>query len=833
MEAVIMAGGAGTRLRPLTVNRPKPMVPIVHKPVLAHILDLLRSNGFDEVVITLHYFPEAVRGYFGDGENSGVSIRYSVEDRPMGTAGSVKLAAPNIEEEQFLVISGDALTDFDLRKAIEFHREKGALATIVLYRVPVPLDYGVVVLDEGNRVVRFQEKPEWRSVLSDTVNTGIYVLSAEVLGEIPSDSPSDFSADIFPKLLEEGAPVYGYVADGYWCDVGDLREYLRANTDYLYGKLSLPKPGIRLGDEIWAGENVEIAPDARLYGPIYLGNDVKIKAGVEIHGPSVIRDGAIVDNYASIERSIVWRMAYIGEGVHLHGSIIGRQVVVKPNAHLMDASVVGDNTVVGSGAVIYSGVKIWPRKEIENGAEVRESIVWSQRRRKGLFSRFGVTGMVNVDLTPEFAAKLGAAFASILPKGSVVTINRDPHPSSRMLKRAVISGLPSGGVNVLDLRSMPIPVARYYTNFSTARGGVHVRLSPFDQRVVDIKFFDESGIDLGPQDRRQVERVFFREDFRRAYLDDIGLISYASDVIETYREGFLGQVDFSSVKNAGRRLVVDYAHSVVSLVMPQILDRIGVENIPLNAYVDPRKIAILEDVFNAELQQMGKIVQALDNAIGIRFDVSGEKLFMSDETGRVVPNQLLGATMAMLALRRSPGSTIVVPVTLSSVFEEIAKELGGYVVRTPQDIRALVLEVNEREGSLGVDGEGSFVCGCFQPAPDALFMSVKLLELMSDEQLPLSELVRRVPPFFMASETIHCPWELKGKVMLQIRRFTEQYPRSEIDGIKVFLGEREWALIRPDPDNPTIQVSAEGGSEERAKEIAEEYASMVRGILEA
>ena len=828
-----MAGGAGTRLRPLTVNRPKPMVPIVHKPVLAHIIELLKRNDFEDAIITLHYFPERVREYFGDGENTGISIRYSVEDRPMGTAGSVKLAEPNIENDQFLVISGDALTDFDLKQAVEFHHEKGALVTIVLYRVPVPLDYGVVVLDNENRVVRFQEKPEWGSVLSDTVNTGIYVLSTEVLEEIPAETPSDFSADIFPKLLEKGAPVFGYVADGYWCDVGNLREYLRANTDYLYGKPNLPEPGKRLGDGIWTGENVEIAPDARLYGPIYLGNDVKIKAGVEIHGPAVIRDGVIIDNYASIERSIIWRMAYIGEGAHLHGTIIGRQVVVKPNAHLMDASVVGDGTVIGDGAIIYSGVKIWPKKEIENGAEVHESIVWSQRRKKGLFGRFGVTGMVNVDLTPEVAAKLGAAFASILPRGSVVTINRDPHPSSRMLKRAVISGLPSGGVNVLDLKSTPIPVARYYTSVSTANGGVHVRLSPFDQRVVDIKFFDENGLDLGLSDRRQMERIFSREDFRRAYLDDIGLISYAPDVIETYQDGFLSQVDFAAVKGSNRKLVVDYAHSVVALVMPQILDKMGVENITLNAYVDPNRIAILEHVFNTELQQMGKIVQAIENAIGIRFDVGGEKLFMSDETGHIVPNLLLAATVAMLALRRSPGSTVVVPVSLPSIFEEMAREYGGYVVRTPQEIRSLVLEVNEREGSLGIDGEGSFVCGCFQPAPDALFMSVKLLELISEEQLPLSELVKQVPPFYMASRAIHCPWELKGKVMLQIRRFTEQYPRSEIDGIKVFLGEKDWVLIRPDPDNPDIHVKAEGSNQERAEEIAEEYASMVRGILEA
>ncbi len=832
MKAVIMAGGEGTRLRPLTTERPKPMVPIVNKPVMAHILDLLLRNGIDDVVVTLHYLPDSVRGYFGN-ESGGVRITYSVEERSLGTAGSVRLASKFLSAEPFLVVSGDSLTDFNLHRAVEFHEESGAAVTLILYRVSLPLDYGVVITDDTGRILRFQEKPGWGELSSDMVNTGIYVLSPEVLDLIPENEPSDFSNDIFPMLLEKGLPMYGFVADGYWCDIGDLREYYRANMDFLYERVDLDPPGELIGDKIWVGKNVEIAPDARLYGPIYLGNEVKIKGNVEIHGPTCIRDGAIVDDGARVERSIVWRMAYIGEGARLHGAIVGRQVVIKPNVVLMDSTVVADKTIIGAGAVVYSGVKIWPNKEIDAEALVRESLVWGQRGRRRLFGRFGITGMVNLDLTPEVAAKLGAAFASMMPKGSTITVNRDPHPSSRMLKRGLISGLTSAGANVLDVRSVPIPVARYYTAQKGLAGGVHVRLSPFDQRVVDIRFFDDHGMDLDQRAEQRMERLYFRDDLRRAYLDEIGLISYSPDVMERYKEGFLEAVDVPKIRKAKYRVVVDYAHSVISLVLPDILNELGIETVPLNAYVDPKKMAILEDSFNAELLQMGQIVRALERAVGIRFDVAGEKLFMSDETGRIIPDKLLAATIAMIVMRRRPGCTIAVSLDQSEIFEEMAQEYGAHIVRAGSQIRSLVRAARDSQSVFGTDGQGSFVCGCFQPAPDALFMSVSILEWLSEEEIPLSDLVAQTPRFYMAERDVPCPWEERGYVMRRVKEFVRAWPTEEIEGVKVFLDGREWVLVRPDPDHPRMLIVTEGPSQERAEALANEYASMIQGLLEA
>ena len=459
-----------------------------------------------------------------------------------------------VDHEPFLVISGDALTDFDLTALIRYHRDPTAHVrlTMALYRVPDPLEYGVINIHEDGRVAHFLEKPSWGGVTSDTVNTGIYLVQPEVLARIPSGERVDWSQDVFPGMLARGEALYGYVADGYWCDIGTLGEYYRANADLLSGRLNLGELGTRIGPDVWADGTVDIAPDAQLIGPIYLGErsrsiaapSSRSRGHPRLHRPGQSRPGS---------RSIVWRNCYIGEGAALHGAVVGRQCSFKSRSMVFEGAVIGDGTVVGEDAIIQAGVKIWPNKEVENGATVSHSIIWRSQGRHVLFSRYGVTGVVNVDLTPDFVARLGAAFGSVLPKGSTVTINRDPHRSPRMIKRALISGLPSAGNNVVDLTVLPIPVARYYTRASGAAGGIHVRLSPFDQRVVDIRFMGSDGLNLTREQERNIERVFFREDYRRAYLEEIGNIEYARDAVEVYGRGYLKALNVEAIARRASR----------------------------------------------------------------------------------------------------------------------------------------------------------------------------------------------------------------------------------------------------------------------------------------
>ncbi|HEX9070121.1 MAG TPA: sugar phosphate nucleotidyltransferase, partial [Ktedonobacterales bacterium] len=642
-----MAGGEGSRLRPLTVTRPKPMVPVVGRPIMEHILLLLKKHSIRDVVVTVQYMASSIEDYFGDGGQLGMRISYSREEVPLGTAGSVK-NAEDLLDDQFVVISGDALTDFDLDRIIKFHREKKSWATLTLAHMPNPLEYGVIITAKDGKIERFLEKPSWGEVFSDTINTGIYVLDPRILHYFERDKVFDFSQDLFPMMLERQDPLYGYIADGYWCDIGNLSTYMQANADVLQGKVNIQVPGKDLGGQVWAEEGAEVSPEAQIFGPVYLGASSTIRDGVIIHGPSVIGAYTIVDERAQIDRSVVWSNSYIGERAELRGALVGASNAILTRAVMFEGAVTGDHCVLQEGAMIQPGVKVWPNKEIETGAVVSQSIIWGSAGRRSIFGRYGVTGLVNVDMTPDFVARLGAAYGAILPKGAVVAVNRDAHRTPRMLKRAIISGLPSAGINVMDLAQVPIPVARFYVRTTTAAGGVHVRLSPFDPRTVDIKFFDDKGRDISKNTERKIENLFFREDFRRVYLDDIGSIDYADNVIERYRQAFLKALDLDLIRKRHFRLVVDYAHGASVDVMSDIFNQVNADVIALNATRDSNRYSRSAEDFGRDMQVLASITANLKAQLGVRIDTAAERIFVVDDRGQILEGGTLLAAMTDL-----------------------------------------------------------------------------------------------------------------------------------------------------------------------------------------
>ncbi len=831
MKAVVMAGGEGTRLRPLTINRPKPMVTLVDRPVIHHIIELLKMHGITDIVITVQYLANIIQDYYGDGSNYGVNITYSLEEIPLGTAGSVK-NAERLLQEPFLVISGDALTDFNLSQIIDHHLSTRAMVTMTLTRVPNPLDYGVIITDEQNRVRQFLEKPSWGEVFSDTVNTGVYVLNPDVFSYIEKGKLVDWSKDVFPRMLLDDANIQGYIAQGYWTDVGTIEEYMRATGDYLMGKVNLPRVGQHIGGGIWVERDVEIANDAQLHGPIFLGHGAKIKDGVIIHGPTVIRDYTILDSRANVDRSIIWRNSYIGERAELRGVIVLRQCNIRSRAVLFEGVVVGDGVQIGSGAVIQPNVKIWPSKEVDEGATVTSSIIWGSQGRRVLFGRYGVTGLVNVEITPEFCARIGAAYGATLPKGSVVTINRDAHYTPRMLKRAIIAGLPSAGVNVVDLRTMPIPVARYFTHASGAAGGVHVRLSPVDNRVVDIKFFDGRGLDISGGIERKIEQTFFREDYRRVYLDEIGRIVYGNNVEQTYVDAFISTLSSDALDRIARdfNLVVDYANASASDILSAILRRLHVDVVELNANLDERRLFQTAVQFEEGMQRLTKITPVVNANMGVRIDSGGEKVFLVDDNGRRLPGMQALAAVAALVLQANGGGTVAVPVTAPRAFEELAVRYGGKIIRTKATLGALMQTAAENPDFLLLgDSSGNYIFPSFYPIADGLFATVKIMELLTLDNISLSEVVRRLPIYHLKQTKVPCRWEHKGKVMRILNQQYQERQADQVDGIKIDLGD-EWVLILPDPDAPFFHVIAEGSSEDQARVLTEKYAGLVAGL---
>jgi len=799
-------------------------------------MDLLRSHGFEQVVVTLRYMASSIQDYFDDGSNFGLSIEYCIEESPLGTAGSVRNAADLLPTDQpFVIISGDALTDFDLTRIVEAHKQSGAKATIALARVPNPAEYGVVVTDEEGWIQRFLEKPGWSDIVTDTVNTGIYVLEPEILDLIPRDTQFDFSGELFPAMLKAKVPIFGCIMDGYWCDVGTIEEYMRANADVLYGRLKLPAPiGTNIGGGIFVGKDVEIAPNAQLFGPIYLGNEVKIKDGVRIYGPAVVRDYSVVDNHTLIERSIMWRNNYVGEGCEVRGAIIVRECSLKPKVMIFEGAVIGDNCVIGEGSVIHADVKLWPRKEIEPGTVVKDSIIWGNQGRRALFGRFGISGVVNVELTPEFAAKLGAAIGATLPKGSYVAMNRDEHRSSRMLKRALIAGLPGTGVNVWDLGSVPIPVLRHYIrSHPETTAGLHVRLSPFDQRVVDIRMLNAEGLTPNIAYERTIERNFFREDFRRAYLDDIGSIIYAHQPVEAYQEAFLTNVNVEGIRGANFRLVVDFSNGSAADTLSRIFTKLGVDVVALNSRTDESKLAMLQDEFRANQQRLGKIVSALDATLGVQLDVGGEKIFLLDENGAIVDDVTAAALITELALYANPGGAVAVPVTMPEGFEKIAGWHGGRILRIGQQMQNMAQAAKEPDVILVCDGTGNFVVPDFMPAIDGLMATVRLLQYLAVRALRISEIVKYLPPMHVARGSTFSPWEAKAAVMRAFYELYKSHRIENLDGFKVYLSEDSWMHISPHVERPSIEVVAEGPTPQQAAQVVQEAQAQIERLVQA
>src|SRR5690348_3463900 len=487
MKAVVMAGGEGTRLRPLTSNQPKPMVPIVGKPCMEHIVELLKRHGLEDVIVTVAFLPQAIRSYFGNGESLGVDIGYSVEESPLGTAGSVKRAAGRLDDT-FLVISGDALCDVDLTQLVEAHRANNASVTIGLKSVENPLEFGIVVTDEDGRVERFLEKPSWGQVFSDTINTGIYVLEPEVLKHIPQDRPYDFSKELFPLLLEMGRPIYGHVFDGYWQDIGNLDQYRQANFDALEERVQLDITGIRIRGNIWLGDGVDLDDLDAIAGPAYLGNYCRIARGAHVGPYSVLSTSVTVRERGRVARSIVDTSTYIGRSAEVVGAIVGRSCDLRAHVRVHEGVAIGDEVTVGAESVILPGVRIYPFKEVETGSQLHESLIWESRGTTRVFGKSGVAGMVNVDLTPDVAVRLAAALGTALKRGARVVASREGPAACRMIKRAMISGLNSTGIDVADLRVLPSAISRHLLKTHGYDAGFHVGVSYADPELLQIRF---------------------------------------------------------------------------------------------------------------------------------------------------------------------------------------------------------------------------------------------------------------------------------------------------------------------------------------------------------
>ena len=839
MKAIVMAGGEGTRLRPLTCNIPKPLVNVANKPVMEYVIKLLKEHGIDEIIVTLHYLADEILSYFGDGSDFGVRINYSIEDEPLGTAGSVKKAEKLLNNETFIVLSADALTDINLTDAIEFHKKSNSLVTVTLTSVENPLEYGVVIMDEKGHITRLMEKPSWGEVFSDNINTGIYIIEPQVLGYLQENKNYDFSKDLFPMLIEKKEPILGFITDGYWCDIGNLQQYRQANNDILSRKVNMNIDAQEIRKGVWVQEGSYVSSQAKINSPCLIGKNCRINPNVVIDEFSVIGDNCILEESVYINRCVLLQNVYVGKKSRLTGAIISRQTIIKSQATVSEGVVIGDKCYLGEGATINPQVKIWPEKNVEPSASVSMSLVWGMKWPGSLFSIEGIKGLGNIELTPEFALKLGASYGAYLEKGSVVVTSRGAHVASRMLNRAIICGLISVGVDVQDFRIIPSPITRFAIRTTNTKGGVHVKVSPHDPENFLIQFFDKSGINISKGIERRIENVFFREDFRRTGADDVGKIDFPSRIIESYIQGFFNSIDSNLIKNHGFKVVLDYGFGSASLVLPLILGDLGVEAVSLNSYLDAAKSSRIQFDQQDSLHQLANIVVTLQANFGILFDSDAENFNLVDEKGNIIKGQLLLALFSTLAMKHSSYKMIAVPNISTKAIDEISQKYDCKVVKIKSDKRSLMyaalagstLTGPKRIGFSG-NVNGGMIFSEFQPSFDAMFSFAKLLEFLSKEKRKLSEVINEIPKINIGSRKVECTWNNKGRVMRKLmERF--RYEKIELlEGIKIFY-DSYWVSVFPDQLEPYFHIYIESKDQGIIEQKLNEYEDIINDLKEA
>jgi mannose-1-phosphate guanylyltransferase/phosphomannomutase len=733
---------------------------------MAYILDLLAQHGFQEVFVTLGYRPGNIRSYFGE-QYKGMRLHHVVEESPLGTAGSVAALRERLNST-FLVISGDALTDIDLTGLLSFHREAGAVATLAMTRVENPLEYGVIITDRGGRIRRFLEKPTWSEVFSDTVNTGIYVLEPSVLNGVPQQRMYDFSQHLFPALLQMDAPLYGAVADGYWCDIGDPAAYLQANLDLLHGRLRFLPPGREAAPGVWVAGAV---PEGVLIdGPALVGEGCRLAPGTRLEAGAVLGPATVIGPGAVLRRSVTWSGVHIGPEATLVGAVICQGAVLDAGAGVFEGAVVGPNCAVGARATLSPGAKLWPRTEVAAGARVDctlvQSPVWSGR----VLRRGSLSGRLGSELFPENALRVGTAFASILGGTGPLVAGGDPGGPAAILKQALICGALAAGRSVLDAGVTASPVTEFSIRRERAAGGFHVRWGRDQARVV---FYDPQG-QPAPRDlARKLEQACARQDYARATHETAGSIEP------------LGQAEWLYLEHLGEQVNGDAVRAA----------RLAVE-LPGDAW----------SVLHRWLERLRCRMVDADGHLGVETD-------LLEGTWRLAgagPETMLALDL-WLSLRASDGARegdgagepVTIPVTAPRAVEELLRRRG----RTPVRVRQ----------------------ADWRPQ-DPLLAIGRLLEWMAEEHLNARDVLEYLPRVSTATRMVACPWEAKGRVMRQLLEEQADGAVELIDGLRID-GPDGWALLLPDPDEPLYRVYAEADDANRAEALVEQYGRRVQELL--
>jgi mannose-1-phosphate guanylyltransferase/phosphomannomutase len=756
------------------------MLPIMGKPALLHIINLLKKHGITNIIITLQYLPQVVIDYFGDGRDFGVNIEYFIERVPLGTAGSVKNAQSSLSDT-FLVISGDSVTDIDLTRALDYHSTKNADATLVLTTVDKPYEYGVVETESDGHINKFLEKPDWTEVWTNTVNTGTYILKKSVLNKFSANEMFDFASDLFPMMLSDGDEIYGYTAAGYWCDIGDAKAYAMCHNDILDGKIVLDIDADYTSVD---SSKANIHKDAIVGSPCYIGEGVKVGAGAYVSAYSVLGDNCKVGDNARVNSSIFHDRVTVGASTSISNSIVCQNSKIGDFTTLHDASIIGANCVVDDMVTVHPSIKIWSNKHIEQGANVHSNLVWGDHYTRKLFGDDAIVGEVNVDITPEFATRLGTTFSALF-KGGHIGIGYGSGGALLMLKNAFIAGLLSSGAEVYDFDVQTLPTARNAIAFYKLDGGVHLAYNPDDEKPkLTISFLDSNGGNIVRAKERKLEQMFNREDYTRAEAEEIANVNKLTDYNLFYLHRLLNYDDTAKQIDRMRMPIsVECNNKVACELANTVLKKIGA-----GVYTSADEV---------------------NNMVTAHIDDLGENVVLYDEKGHKLTSQQYLYLQCKMILEWDKAQKIVVPMTASNWIDDLAARHGAEVLRskiTKSDIQQTLLQ-NKLDYQ-------------FKLMFDANFMLLQLCRYMNINRMKLWDIVSTLPTMYFASKEIEVDDEVKSQVLGNLaRRVDGIFDSSELNGGLKLARDNGWVMVSPVKHTNKFKVVAEGATQEIADEL--------------
>jgi len=830
MKAVVMAGGFGTRIQPLTNSRPKPMLPIINKPMMEHTMMTLKDLGITEFIVLLYFKPEVIQDYFGDGSDFGIKITYVVPDNDYGTAGAVKLAEEYIGDDNFIIISGDLVTDFDFQKIFDYHAQKQSKLTITLTSVDNPLEFGVVIANEEGKIEKFLEKPSWGEVFSDTINTGIYIIEPEILKYIPKNENFDFAKDLFPRLMREGIDLTAGYAEGYWRDVGNPESYRDVYDDILTGKVNFTIDGTVTNypdGVLYSDGSYELDKTVDIIGTVVLGKNVVLEKGVSLKNV-VIGDNVTIGQDSKIRNTVMWNDVNIDRNAMLDGCVICNNNQMGKNVTVKAGMILAEGCEIGQLVTVEKDVTIWSDKVIEDASIISNSLILGSKYKNSIFEDGMVVGQSNVELSCEMATKLAEAFGVQLPVGSTVLVSRDYHKNSRMLKRAFLGGLLSAGINVIDYRDIPSSVLRCnLSSHDEYTAGVHFRQKIDDPTSTVITFYNHEALRLNTDVSKKIEKAFFKETFRRVDYSKIGQIEESNHEQEyhVYKKEMEALLKAHQFKCVDCRIAVDMMHGMASEVFPDILNEIGVDNIIFNAHPDVHRLANIKTLTKRSIDDMSAVIQALKLDAGFMLYPYGQRLDIVCDKGTVLNKQeslyLVLLLLNMEAKASGEKKRVFLPTWAADIvyFENLEISRGQYANFKAQQMKKY---------DLVATGEGNFAFTEFATHRDSMYATLKIVEMMLNQNVKLSTLIDSLPRFYYNSTQVDCSQALKGKMMRMFLEDAKGKKSSTLDGVKIWLDSNDWILMIPDQYNDSLNLYIQAQTDEKGEEILETYRQKIK-----